>query len=451
MRHGPLTERMRPTASRSLPRLGIAHGDRGAPALQVAEAAAGLCEIVWLVDARDAAVARTGRLLGRLGQVVDVAGSPAREAAGVLAPLRLQGIATFYDTGLLWLAEVASLLGLDFHSPAVARALAGKACQRECLRAAGVPVPWFRAVQAPPARDVADELARTAPYPVVLKPSRGSGSFHTYRVEDAATLSRLLASVPAGEMVVEAELRGAASQRCGGFADYLSVESVASGGELRHLALTGRLPVAAPYRETGFFVPAALPPDRQGEVLDCASAAIEALGVRQGALHTEVKLTDEGPRVIEVNGRAGGGVADLVRLAGSELSLYRLALRVALGEDVEPALAGSVIGPPTGGGPGDGYRFPRVGYRFFYQPPAGARRLIGLEGLEELGRAPGVAALQVNRPVGAELDARLGTRNHLFSLWGSADDHDGVLAMASMMQATVRARYATATPGEPRA
>ena len=104
-------------------------------------------------------------------------------------------------------------------------------------------------------------------------------------------------------------------------AGYVSVESVVAGGVISHLALTGRFELAANFRETGFFIPAALSAAEQDEVLGLASAAIEALGVEIGCLHTEVKFTPEGLRVIEVNGRVGGGVPEMIeRAAGSTSS-----------------------------------------------------------------------------------------------------------------------------------
>ena len=64
-----------------------------------------------------------------------------------------------------------------------------------------------------------------------------------------------------------------------------------------------------------------------------ASAAIEALDVHSGCLHTEIKLTPEGPRVIEVNGRIGGGVPEMLyRAAG--VKIVELTLQLALGESI---------------------------------------------------------------------------------------------------------------------
>ena len=163
-----------------------------------------------------------------------------------------------------------------------------------------------------------EALAREASFPAVLKPRRGEGSRDTVRVDSLQELrgdgradARRGRSAPP-ELVLEEYLRDrpeAAGQR---FADYVSVESVVSGGRISHLAITGRFPPAEPFRETGFFIPCAFDQAQCAAIADVATAAVQAIGIDIGALHTEVKLTPEGPRVIEVNGRIGGGVPEML-------------------------------------------------------------------------------------------------------------------------------------------
>jgi biotin carboxylase len=81
------------------------------------------------------------------------------------------------------------------------------------------------------------------------------------------------------------------------------------------------------------FVPAAVDDASRDLVLDLATAATKALSVRTGFLDTEIKLTPSGPRVIEVNGRLGGGLPDLLQQAAG-FDLLRWTLRAALGEPV---------------------------------------------------------------------------------------------------------------------
>ena len=84
-----------------------------------------------------------------------------------------------------------------------------------------------------------------------------------------------------------------------------------------------------PAEKTGQFVPATLSPALAAEVTALTGSALDALGVRDGVTHTEVKLTRAGPRIIEVNGRLGGYVGDIVRRA-SGYDLLRAAIQVAV-------------------------------------------------------------------------------------------------------------------------
>ena len=92
-----------------------------------------------------------------------------------------------------------------------------------------------------------------------------------------------------------------------------------------------RFPLAEPFRETGDFMPHPLETEEAETVVAVAIAAAEALGVRSGALHTEIKLTPDGPRIIEVNGRIGGGAIDALYARRFGTSLTELA------ESIPPA------------------------------------------------------------------------------------------------------------------
>ena len=153
-----------------------------------------------------------------------------------------------------------------------------------------------------------------------------------------------------------------------------------------------------------------------------AVRAAEALGVRSGALHIEVKLTPDGPRIIEVNGRVGGGAIDALYTAVHGRSLTGYAAAAALGEPVGPE--------PVAGAPDGGYV-----YSFFVQAPLEAHTLTRLGNLEGLRTLDGVASTSVNRAVGDTLDWRDGSQAYLVCVRGVAD---GLAALAEV-PARVRA------------
>src|SRR5690349_12354441 len=114
------------------------------------------------------------------------------------------------------------------------------------------------------------------------------------------------------------------------------------------------------------FQPAALPPTTTDAVLELAGSAVAALGVKHGVTHVEIKVTADGPRLIEVNGRLGGYVAALLRRS-TRYDLLRQALRIALSQPPEmPDLA-----------------FTAVEYVYFVTPAAEAEKLVGIRGLAE--------------------------------------------------------------------
>jgi len=192
------------------------------------------------------------------------------------------------------------------------------------------------------------------------------------------------------------------------------------------LALTGRFPMAENFRETGFFIPAALDDADRQSVLDLVTRSIEVLGVTTGCLHSEVKFSPDGPRVIEVNGRVGGGVPEMINRAAG-IALLELTLRLALGEPVR------IDGPvPT----------ERIGYRFFLQPPAVSATVIAITGVDAVSDYPGVDAITVHQGPGADLDWRDGSRNHIMAVVGSARDYGELLNVNRMLNEEVTVTYA---------
>lgn len=227
-------------------------------------------------------------------------------------------------------------------------------------------------------------------------------------------------------MVIEEYMIGSSPPPSTHFADYVSVESVVVSGRIGHVAVTGRLPQAEPFRETGLIIPSDFDPTVVKEVLGVATQAITALGIRTGCLHTEIKITDEGPRVIEVNGRLGGFVPEVLAQAVPGVDLYEISQRVALGDDV--AFPDLVTGD-------------RVGYVIVEQPPLWAHHVLSVEGLARLSAYPGVSDVFLSRQPGDEVDWRKGSHEYVYSVIGSAPDHGGVVALQRFIDAEVKVTY----------
>jgi biotin carboxylase len=401
------------------------------------------CSVITLRWGSQADVDRRVEALGELGPV-RVIDSPDRAIDEVLAVAALDGRVD----GVLALSELvsypaavaAAALGLPGNPPIAAIRLRRKDLQRQALRAAGLAGPAFVTVTEQ------DELAAAVAgltFPVVFKPAVGVGSLCVTRAEDLTALvaafgramgmyttdPRVIGAAPL--FVVEEVIEGSNWHDDARMGTRVSVESVIDRGTIAHLAVTDKLPLAPPFREVGDVMPSGLPEHRLAEIRQTTSDALRALGVTYGATHTELMLTATGPVVIEVNGRIGGGVTEL--------------LRAAAGYDIVEQLALLALGRPVADLP----RF--AGHAFYYtpQPPQGEYEVVEIGGREEIAKLPGVVeVVQAKRP-GDRLVADEGTISHPFRVLATSADFADFFGRLAAIEETMTLELMPLQPAAP--
>jgi len=409
----------RPAARRS-PLVAVFHDVGSASPLTILSAARRICDVLFIGDLRQPHVAAGLAAVQTDARVLDVAGRSECARLDVLREVAPDAVVTFSEYQLGATSQAAAALGVPFHGPATVKLLTDKIAQRRALAHAGV--------DATPCASIDDDpvaVLDTVGLPAVVKPRAGAGSAHTVRVDTREEFRAVVAGLPrGGAFVAERLLSGdpnVAGRACG---DYVSVESVTTPAGSQQVCMTGKFPLAPPFRETGMFLPSTLSGEAAAEVLALERAALMALGVRHGITHTEIKLTAHGPRIIEVNGRLGGYVPEILRRA-TGVDLVAIALQVALGG--EPKL------PPRA------YR--GVTFQLFMTPPMHTRRLVALDGMQELAALPGIRHVEVRGRPGQALDWRQGTESHLGVVYGSASNHSALWELADSVTATARPRY----------
>lgn len=238
-------------------------------------------------------------------------------------------IGTFGDQCQEIAAEVGRALGVPTHSPETVRAVFDKHAMRRRLAEAGVDLTPSAVV-----RD-ADELREFAAehgYPCVVKPLRGTASTGVSVLRGAeeaeAAFARARGQDASTKVVVETFLPGV----------QYSVESFSELGEHVVVAITRKYSDPVSLVELGHVMPAPLDPQQEEAVRAYVVRVLDALGVEFGPTHTEIVLTESGPRVIETHLRVGGDeiwnmVTDAV---GVDLVEYQL--RQCVGEKVLPAI-----------------------------------------------------------------------------------------------------------------
>jgi biotin carboxylase len=238
------------------------------------------------------------------------------------------------DNTVVLAALIASALGLPHNSVASVTAARNKYRMREMLRDQGMPVPSFTvfSVHSDPAA-----AAKTLRYPCVVKPLSLSASCGVIRADSpaeyiaafyrvAALLQKLgladSADTSGPLLLVEDFIPGVE----------VALEGLLTEGRLRVLALFDKPdPLNGPFfEETIYITPSRLPELTQTRIADCAARAAEALGLREGPIHGELRLNEEGIWVIELAARSIGGRCSRTLRFAAGVSLEEVILRHSL-------------------------------------------------------------------------------------------------------------------------
>jgi biotin carboxylase len=398
---------------------------------EIQRAIAKECVPVWLVDSADPEMDLPSpqRLLRRFGPVVDVTNLSVREMAEAIRPHRPDGIMAFTDGQMMTASRLAQELSLEFDPPEVVERIIDKQVQRAALRKGGLPVPAWWTLAPGSTRAGADRIVSEATFPVVVKPLRGSASSFTYFAPNAGELYSILSDPDNGigeaAFIVEEFIPGTSREVDSDIADFVSVESVISHGVISHLAVCGKFTLDPPFRGTGGFLPVDLPAGEIDDILDVTTRALRALGMTTGCSHTELKLSPDGARVVEVNGRIGGNIPAFIE-GSTGVLLPRLAVDVALGR---PFAQRGLL--PTD----------HITFRVHGQPPMWADEFVDIAGLDLVREMPGVDEVFLRQSLNTPVNWRVGADHLIFLVSAHASDQREMLALRSRILSTIRTTF----------
>ena len=239
-------------------------------------------------------------------------------------------------------SEVANLtvqylsekLGLTCNSRQCLECSTNKYKMRCAFQQAGLKTPAFRTVAD------AAELGDCAEFhfPVIVKPTDRSGSRGIFKVSRREKLDAAIRSSVANsfekKVMVEEYLDGP---------EY-SCESISWQGEHHMLAITKKYTTGSPhFIETGHMEPSNLSEEMCEKVRGVVYAALDALGVRYGASHSEFRVSADGSiGIIEIGSRMGGDCigSDLVYLS-TGMDFLKMVIDVAAGRmpDLTPVFS----------------------------------------------------------------------------------------------------------------
>jgi biotin carboxylase len=279
-------------------------------------------------------------------------------------------------------AAVGVALGVHTHSPETVRLTNRKDQMRHRLHAAGVddtPAELVDGVAA------LRQFALRSGYPIVVKPVGGMASFGVSVVRDDDEVEAAYHRAEADHPGVRS--LGVLAERFLQGPEY-SVEAYSEDREHVILAVTKKYKDPVTCVELGHVVPAPLDDATVTAIEKLVRDVLDALGVEFGATHTEVVLTESGPRIVETHVRMGGDeITDLV-LGATGVDIIDCQIRQVVGERVLSGIRETLATP----------REPRAEAIWFAVPPASGT-LVEVTGVETSSDG---AAVTVTTPVGTE-------------------------------------------------
>ena len=243
------------------------------------------------------------------------------------------------DVTAVTAAVVAEALGLPHNSVASVTAARNKRLMRELLFGEGIPVPRHKVF---PLDGDPREFAKQVDYPCVMKPLILSASCGVIRANNEEEFSAAFRRVGAlltalGLVAVDEQARWILVE------DFVpgievALEGLLTKGTLQPLAMFDKPdPLDGPFfEETIYITPSRLSSDLQQKVVACAARTANALGLREGPVHGEFRLNENGVWVIELAARTIGGRCSRTLEFTSGISLEELILRHALRMPLPP-------------------------------------------------------------------------------------------------------------------
>ncbi len=210
----------------------------------------------------------------------------------------------------------------------------------------------------------------------------------------------------------------------------IAVEGLLSNGVLSILAIFDKpIPLNGPYfEETIYVTPSALSDAEQQEVKQVLSRACQRLELRQGPVHAECRLNEQGIWIIDIASRSIGGQCSQLIKAGTGVTLEEMIVRNSVGESTTSKVIEKAVG-------------------VMMIPVAGSGGILRrIEGLGNATRVPGVTSVELDARPGQILTPWPEGCAYPGFIFAEADSTDKVVRRLEQAHAELKFVYSPALP-----
>lgn len=305
------------------------------------------------------------------------------------------------DMPIMTVAKVSKKLGLVGVDLDTAIKATNKSKMRESLKSFGVPVPLFYKVDSLDKCIKAVNKIKDKGYKCILKPADNSGSrgivllpdFNEKTINIAYNYSKNNSRNKI--VMVEEFMEG----------PEVSVETISVDGKCNIIQITDKITTGAPYFvEMGHSQPSQLPDSIKDKIKEITIAANKAIGIINGPSHTEIKITQNGPKIVEIGARLGGdNITTHLTPLSTGVDMVESCIKIALGEKPDIRI-----------------KYDKASAIRYFDQSYG--RIKSIRGVEEASKLPGIIQISIIHGKDHILNGIKSSSDRVGFVIGQADD-----------------------------
>jgi biotin carboxylase len=320
---------------------------------------------------------------------------------------KIDGIMTLAsDMPMRTVAAISKEMGLIGITEDTAIKTTNKAVMRQCLKENKVPIPaFYKAITKEQYLKVLGNFESKC----IVKPADNSGSrgvFFIKNISDKDLIDYAFEYSKKysrnGEIIVESFMEGYE----------VSVETLSIEGKVYVIQITDKLTTGGPrFVEMGHSQPSQLPNEIKKQIMIVAANAVKAVGIVNGPSHTEMMVTKEGIKIIELGARLGGDciTTHLVPLS-TGVDMVKCCIQIALGD--RPDIKS---------------KFSKGAAIQYFETKTG--KITSIAGVDEASKLPGVKEISFVKHIGDITDGIYSSSDRIGFVIAQANDTQKAIAI----------------------
>lgn len=243
----------------------------------------------------------------------------------------IDGILAAFEFMSDLVVKICHELNMPSHSVDKAAALRRKDYMHKLFSQYNVPCARYEVAQT--YQDCVD-LSKKFDFPYIVKPVSNAGSCGVIGIFNGSELKTAYDEIRKFDIEFP---HGISLNRTILIQEYLlgpeySVEIAIYEDDITILSITEKITTTGKYfAELGHIAPAVLNDETANSLRHIAKTAVMALGMKNGIAHVEAKITEHGPKIIEVGARLPGDHIPKLLQFGQGVDMGKIYLQIALG------------------------------------------------------------------------------------------------------------------------